>query len=125
MCTDALVHNLSDKKLDSLLTFLHPYRVRMCTRSHMHECTHTRVHNSTTCRQPMKTISIVSQKGGAGKTTLAIHLAVAASQAGMNTAVIDLDPQASSAKRADRRQTALPVVISAHASRLAHVLETA
>jgi chromosome partitioning protein len=39
----------------------------------------------------MKAISIVSQKGGAGKTTLAIHLAVAASQAGMNTAVIDLE----------------------------------
>jgi len=73
----------------------------------------------------MKTISIVSQKGGAGKTTLALHLAVAASQAGMNTAVIDLDPQASSAKWADRRQSDLPVVISAHASRLAHVLETA
>ena len=73
----------------------------------------------------MKTISIVSQKVGAGKTTLALHLAVAASQAGMNTAVIDLDPQASSAKWADRRQSDLPVVISAHASRLAHVLETA
>src|SRR5215467_928043 len=85
---------------------------------------HARVHNSTLCRQPMKTISIVSQKGGAGKTTLAIHLAVAASQAGMNTAVIDLDPQASSAKWADRRQADLPVVLSAHASRLAHVLET-
>jgi chromosome partitioning protein len=73
----------------------------------------------------MKTISVVSQKGGAGKTTLAIHLAVAASQAGMNTAVIDLDPQASSTKWADRRQSELPVVISAHASRLAHVLEAA
>jgi chromosome partitioning protein len=73
----------------------------------------------------MKTISIVSQKGGAGKTTLAIHLAVASSQAGMNTAVIDLDPQASSTKWADRRQADLPAVISAHSSRLAHVLETA
>jgi chromosome partitioning protein len=73
----------------------------------------------------MKTISIVSQKGGAGKTTLVIHLAVAASHAGMNTAIVDLDPQASSTKWADRRQTALPVVISAHATRLSHVLETA
>jgi chromosome partitioning protein len=73
----------------------------------------------------MKTISIVSQKGGAGKTTLAIHLAVAASLAGMNTAIIDLDPQASSAKWADRRQAELPVVISAHASRLTQVLDTA
>jgi len=43
----------------------------------------------------------------------------------MNTAVIDLDPQASSTKWADRRQAELPAVISAHASRLAQVLETA
>lgn len=82
-----------------------------------------------TMQAAMKTISIVSQKGGAGKTTLAIHLAVAASLAGMNTAVIDLDPQASSAKwadrRAERRQAELPAVISAHSSRLPQVLETA
>jgi len=43
----------------------------------------------------------------------------------MNTAIIDLDPQASSAKWADRRQAELPVVISAHASRLTQVLNTA
>jgi chromosome partitioning protein len=78
-----------------------------------------------TLQETMKTIAIVSQKGGAGKTTLAIHLAVAVTHAGMNAAVIDLDPQASSAKWADRCQTALPVVISAHASRLAQVLEAA
>jgi chromosome partitioning protein len=78
-----------------------------------------------TLQEVMKTIAIVSQKGGAGKTTLAIHLAVAVTHAGMNAAVIDLDPQASSAKWADRRQTELPVVISAHASRLAQVLEAA
>ncbi len=72
----------------------------------------------------MKTLAIVSQKGGAGKTTLAIHLAVAATHTSMNTAVIDLDPQASSAKWADRRTAELPVVISAHASRLTQVLDT-
>ena len=46
----------------------------------------------------MKIVSIINQKGGSGKTTLALHLAVASSLAGLNTAVIDLDPQASSAK---------------------------
>ena len=68
----------------------------------------------------MKTIAIVSQKGGSGKTTIALHLAVASARVGRNTAVIDLDPQASAANWADRRQDELPVVLSAHASRLHH-----
>ena len=68
----------------------------------------------------MKTIAIISQKGGAGKTTLALHLATSAALAGRNTAIIDLDPQASAANWGDRRSAELPVVLSAHASRLAH-----
>jgi chromosome partitioning protein len=43
----------------------------------------------------MKTIAIISQKGGAGKPTIGIHLAVAAEQRGLKTAPFDLDPQAS------------------------------
>ena len=66
----------------------------------------------------MRVVSVISQKGGAGKTTLALHLAVASSIEGRNTAVIDLDPQASAAKWADRRSKDVPVVLSAHASRL-------
>ena len=73
----------------------------------------------------MKTISIVSQKGGAGKTTLALHLAVAAEQAGKPTVIVDLDPQASSAKWGDSRSQESPVVVSAQSARLAKVLETA
>ncbi|HTW68838.1 MAG TPA: ParA family protein, partial [Acetobacteraceae bacterium] len=42
----------------------------------------------------MQTVVIVSQKGGAGKTTLAIHLAAAASEAGLVALVVDTDPQA-------------------------------
>ena len=53
---------------------------------------------------------------------LALHLAVASSTAGHNTAVLDLDPQASAANWADRRAAELPVVRSAHASRLRHEL---
>ncbi len=71
----------------------------------------------------MKTIAIVSQKGGSGKTTLALHLAVASAAEGRNTAVIDLDPQASSANWSDRRAAELPVVLSAHASRLRHEIQ--
>src|SRR3984957_20221886 len=73
----------------------------------------------------MKTIAIISQKGGAGKTTVAIHLAVAAEQRGMNTAVFDLDPQASAASWADKRNAPSPAVVSAQASRLPSLLEQA
>ena len=71
----------------------------------------------------MKTIAIISQKGGAGKTTLTVHLAVVVAHTGRNVAVIDLDPQASAANWSDRRTTDLPVVLSAHASRLLHEMK--
>jgi len=73
----------------------------------------------------MHTIAVISQKGGAGKTTLAVHLAVAAAAAGRATGIIDLDPQASSAKWGDRREAELPVVVSAHATRLPRELDNA
>jgi len=66
----------------------------------------------------MKTISIISQKGGAGKTTIAIHLAVAAEKRGLRTAIFDLDPQGSAASWADRRQKDTPAVVTAQSSRL-------
>jgi len=42
-----------------------------------------------------KVITIAQQKGGAGKTTVAAHVAVALSQKGNRVAVIDIDPQGS------------------------------
>lgn len=45
-----------------------------------------------------KVITIAQQKGGAGKTTLAIHLAVAWSQRGKRVAIVDIDPQGSLAQ---------------------------
>jgi len=43
----------------------------------------------------MKVITIAQQKGGAGKTTVTAHLAVAFAQRGKRVAIIDIDPQAS------------------------------
>lgn len=40
----------------------------------------------------MKTIANISQKGGAEKTTLSVHLATAAALSGHSAAIIDLDP---------------------------------
>jgi chromosome partitioning protein len=73
----------------------------------------------------MKTIAILSQKGGAGKTTIALHLAVAAELAGKAAAVIDLDPQASATGWKDSRQADAPAVVSAQPARLLNVLKAA
>lgn len=43
----------------------------------------------------MKILVILAQKGGSGKTTLAVHMAVCAARRKLHTALIDLDPQAS------------------------------
>jgi chromosome partitioning protein len=80
---------------------------------------------STKQRSIMKTIAIISQKGGAGKTTIAIHLAVAAERLGMKTALFDLDPQASASSWSDKRQSPSPAVVSAQAARLPSLLEQA
>jgi cellulose biosynthesis protein BcsQ len=65
----------------------------------------------------MKTLAIISQKGGVGKTTLATALAVAAEKTGRAAAVFDLDPQASAAFWHDTREADSPAVIATPAAR--------
>jgi chromosome partitioning protein len=67
----------------------------------------------------MQTIAVISQKGGAGKTTLALHLAAAAEEVGRSALVIDLDPQASASQWGAWREDAPPVVIDSAPPRLA------
>lgn len=43
----------------------------------------------------MRVVALTSDKGGMGKSTAAINIAVAAMEDGIETAILDLDPQAS------------------------------
>ncbi len=67
----------------------------------------------------MKVVAIISQKGGAGKTTLAISLSAVAEQRGYQTVLFDLDPQASAGKWGARRDGSPPDIVDAHWKRLA------
>ena len=73
----------------------------------------------------MEKLAILGEKGGGGKSTAALGLAVAFALAGKEVAVIDLDPQATAAKWSDRRGKDFPAVVSCQVSRLDKVLEAA
>jgi chromosome partitioning protein len=65
----------------------------------------------------MKTIALVTQKGGAGKSTLASSLAVAAHESGERVCLIDLDPQATLTTWGKTRgESDIPVVSASPAS---------
>lgn len=51
----------------------------------------------------MKAVAVLSEKGGAGKTTVTVNVGVAGVLAGLDVAIIDLDPQTSAADWADER----------------------
>ncbi|MGB3798079.1 MAG: ParA family protein [Alteraurantiacibacter sp.] len=72
-----------------------------------------------------KVIAVVSQKGGSGKTTLALHLATIAVQKKMTTCVIDTDPQATAAAWGDWRGDFLPAVVTSPPARLGRTIENA
>ena len=59
----------------------------------------------------MKTIVIAAQKGGAGKTTLARNLSVAASHDGRTVLCLDLDPQGSLRAWWESREADTPAML--------------
>lgn len=67
--------------------------------------------------RPPHIIVLANEKGGTGKSTLAVHLAVALASAGQPTLLLDLDPRQRSSDRylenrratADRLQAPLPI----------------
>ena len=60
----------------------------------------------------MRTITLVTQKGGTGKSTLSTCLAVAAMQAGETVVAFDLDPQGTLAAWGNIRQGDTPTVVT-------------
>lgn len=69
----------------------------------------------------MKIITLTTQKGGTGKTTLATSLAVAAAQAGEAVAALDIDPQGSLSRWGDLRAAETPVVETFPAKHIAQL----
>ncbi len=58
----------------------------------------------------MHTVSFVTQKGGTGKSSLAVSLAVAAAESGLRVAVLDVDPQGTAGEWYKRRSAEAPEV---------------
>lgn len=73
----------------------------------------------------MFTIALVCQKGGAGKTTLAVHVAVETQRRGLRTLLLDLDAQASASKILARRGDEPPDFDTEHPARLEDTLKAA
>ncbi len=60
----------------------------------------------------MHVVAFVTQKGGTGKSSLAVSLAVAAAERGLKVAVFDIDPQDTAGEWYKRRQAEAPEVHS-------------
>lgn len=77
----------------------------------------------------MRIWSVVSQKGGSGKTTIVLHLAVAAVSDGLAVSVIDLDAQKSAEQwselREARTRTDEPAIVHGTAQNLNGMLDAA
>ena len=73
----------------------------------------------------LKTITILSDKGGAGKTMLSLQLAVAADLSGECAVVLDLDPQQSATAWGELRVKETPVVVPTKATSLPAMIDTA
>lgn len=73
----------------------------------------------------MTTLSLIAQKGGTGKTTLAIHLAVQAQRAGLEVLLVDTDPQGSAGAWWQRRPADAPALVQGQGTELADMLDEA
>jgi chromosome partitioning protein len=70
----------------------------------------------------MKAITFVTQKGGSGKSTLCINLAVAAQEAGRSVCILEMDRQATVSDWAEHRTSESPEVAQVDATQLDEVM---
>ena len=75
--------------------------------------------------QTTRVLALLARKGGAGKTTLAVHLAVAAVQAGRRVLLVDADPQGSAADWWRTRSADAPELVQCEAEQVADVAAAA
>lgn len=74
----------------------------------------------------MQVVTLASEKGGSGKTTLACSLGVVAAQAGHSVALVDADPQGSAAAWGARREILIgPDVVHVPLSSVPDAIEAA
>ena len=73
----------------------------------------------------MRSLSLLAQKGGAGKTTLAVHLAIYTAMRGERVALIDTDPQRSTADWWRARRQSSPAMAVCAPNKLSTALEAA
>ena len=73
----------------------------------------------------MKVISLVTQKGGCGKTTLATCLAVAAQQCGKKVVILDTDPQGTASQWWESRDFDTPALLEVKGNEIAQAVRAA
>jgi chromosome partitioning protein len=71
----------------------------------------------------MKAITFVTQKGGSGKSTLCISLAIAAQEAGHSVCILEMDRQATISDWAEHRTRDSPEVAQIEATQLEGIIE--
>jgi chromosome partitioning protein len=71
----------------------------------------------------MKAVAFVTQKGGSGKSTLCVSLAVAAQEAGKSVCILEMDRQATISDWAELRGAETPEVAQIDATQIEAVLQ--
>jgi chromosome partitioning protein len=66
----------------------------------------------------MQIVSLVTQNGGTGKSSLAVSIAVATEERGLKVAILDLDPQRTTRRWFERRKASTPEVVALEAHQI-------